>query len=387
MKKHRPLFTFLLGLALQSLWISAIHAQCVGSDTTTNEYSVPTRDADNDVWTYAQSYMTGSYQAAWTTYVSATASRNGSQTHSGNNTGSYGGLAQVSWHDAPSTVGSGTYQIASYHSFSSICFDFSQYNYSFSLVVNPPTVNGLAGGWIFNGVDDPGNGYYAGVALTVSHNCVASNSPGDVATCTSTPGWTAPTNGQKVSLACSPCTNQTVTSVQPSGTCGDITIQASLGGFLATPFPFTANTQTGWANLGFQDTNSGAGYQSRYSYQLTDVCGYIMARVATNETFGSKVDLWAAQHQGVQDTWSTLMSAGFEYPSGFWPSGIMYDYLIASYTSSQGTPATVHPGDTGQDQAVMSQTQDWRVGSASVGAGSPSQSATMTNYLGYARVQ
>jgi hypothetical protein len=378
----------LLTFALSLLWSPTLHAQCSdGSTTTTNEYSVPSRDADNDVWTYAQSFMTGAYAQTWTTYVSATATHNSSQTHSGNSTGNAGALAQVSWHDAPSSVGSGTYAIASHHSFQSTCGNSSQYNYSFSLNVTPPTISGLSGGWLFGSVDDPDNGYYKAVALSVSHNCTASDSPGDVASCSSTPYWTAPVNGSKITFSCTSCSNTNATSVQPSGTCGDISIRANVGGLLSTSFPFTVNTMRSWTNRGYVDSNFGAGYRTRYSYQLTDVCSNYMPRVVTNETFGSKVDLWAAGHQGIQDTWTALQSGGFAHPDGFWPSGITYDYLVASYTASQGTPATVHPGDPGADAPVMSQTQTWRVGSATVGEGISAQSATMVNYLGHARVQ
>jgi hypothetical protein len=352
-----------------------------------NTYSVPTRDADNDVWTYAQSCVTGAYANTWTSYVSATATHNSSQTHSGNSTGYNGAHTQVSWHDTPSSVGSGTYGIASYHSFSSTCGNFLQFNWNFSLSVTPPTINGLSGGWIFNGVDDPGNGYYKDVLLSVSHNCTASNSPGDVAVCNSTPYWTAPVNGSKISFDCTSCANTGANSVQPSDSCADIRIQASVGGFLSTPFPYTANSLRGWANRGAVDTPWNAGYQTRYSYQLTDVCGNQFLRIAVNETFGPKVDLWAAGHQGIQDTWSALSSGGFEYPSGYWSLGILYDFLIASYTASQATPATVSPSNPGAGQQVMSQTQVWRVGSATVGSGVVGQSATMVNDLGNGRIQ
>lgn len=370
------------------LWTPAIHAQCSdGITTATNEYSVPSRDADNDVWTYAQSYMTGAYADTWSTYVSALARHDGAQTHYGESTEYYGNLAEVSWHDAPSSLGPGTYGITSYHSFQSLCGDFYQYSYGFSLNVTPPTINGLPGGWLFDGVDDPQNGYYRADALNVSHNCTPSDSPGDVASCNSTPYWTAPTKGSKISFSCTVCAYTDATVIEPSDSCADISIQANVGGFLSTPFPFTANTLRAWTNRGYQDTIYNDGYQTRYSYQLTDVCGYSLARVAVNETFGPKVDLWAAGHNALQDTWSTLQSAGFEYPAGFWSIGIFYDYLVASYTSSQATPATVHPGDPGDSQQVMSQSQDWRAGSASVGQGTLGQSATMVNYLGYARVQ
>jgi hypothetical protein len=319
--------------------------------------------------------------------VSATATHNSSQTHYGTSTGDYGALAQVSWHDAPSSVGSGTYGITSYHSFSSLCNDFYQYNFNFSLSVTPPTINGLTGGWLFNGVDDEPNGYYESDALSVSHNCTASNSPGDVASCSSTPSWTAPVSGSKISFSCNSCSNTNATVVTPSDSCGDISIQANVGGFLSTPFAFTANTLVGWTNRGYQDSYFNVGYKSRYSYQLTDVCGYNMTQVAVNETFGPKVDLWAAGHNGTVDTWSALTSAGYEYPSGFWSSGIFYDSLVASYTASQATPATVYPDDPSAGQQVTSQTQVWCGGSATVGQGVTGQSATMVNYLGYARVQ
>ena len=61
-------------------------AQCSDGVTTTRHHNGNVqRTASNQVWSWAQSYVTGAYSDQWTTITSAVTAANGSQTHSGQN--------------------------------------------------------------------------------------------------------------------------------------------------------------------------------------------------------------------------------------------------------------------------------------------------------------
>jgi len=130
------------------------------------------RSGSNQVWSFAQSWVSGNYATTWTATVSASTTVNGSPTHSGQNTQLSGNIATVQWYDAPSLYGSGTYAEADTHTFSDTCGDYAgPYSYNPSRTVNTPTITGANGAWFLGGGSDAANAYYNQAALTGNSNC------------------------------------------------------------------------------------------------------------------------------------------------------------------------------------------------------------------------
>jgi len=292
--------------ALVLAFPAVLAAQCSNGTTVHVAFHGLTREASNSVYAVAETYTVGDYWAKWNSYVSSTESLNNSLVHSGTNgPSSYGGTAEVDWHDAPSSVGVGLFTMSNTHQAHSSCGDNTSYGTSDSLSVRRPTItapNGSswAAAWYLGGGGDAPNGFYNVAAVTGNMNC----GPSD--TCTNQPYWSVTAGASKISLLCSVCVNQSVTTQAASDTVGDIGIVISIGGLTSDVFPFTSNAPTTNVYRGCVDQYYGDyGYNSKISYQTTDITGSPMFRIAINETFGPKEDDWFAA-TGFHNNWSSL---------------------------------------------------------------------------------
>ncbi len=100
---------FLKGFVLFYLLTASALAQCTGGVPQTTIYTAEwvIRSGSNQVYTLAQSWVTGEYADAWTANVSSTTYVNGSPVHSGTASAINGDVASLVWFDTPSTLGPG----------------------------------------------------------------------------------------------------------------------------------------------------------------------------------------------------------------------------------------------------------------------------------------
>jgi hypothetical protein len=373
----RSLVTFLFILLSAAVSLSA--QICYDSSTVLNTSENVVRSASNQIWSFAQSWVTGDYATTWTASVSATTTVNGSQTHSGQDSQSSGNVATVQWYDTPSTLGSGTYAEADTHTFSDTCGDHGgPYNYNPSRIVSRPTVTGANGAWFLGGGADAANGYYNQAALTGNPNCNA----GD--TCNNTPYWSVTVNSTKVSLSCSVCTNNTATASVPSDSVGDIQIYMDIGGFAAAAFSFTVNTPGSLDSAGAPyDTTYNDGYYSAIYYNTLDEFGNQMPSISLNEQFssptcGSPISNFCPDQA---NNWNKPTPYGL---SAYNLAGYWYDQIY--FSSCIGcTPAYSGPQTPRSASMVDHSNQTWRVGSSSVGSGVEVQYDTFQRYVDHGR--
>jgi hypothetical protein len=178
-------------------------AQC--SDSTTLHAAVHhlTRESSNSVDSLAGTQTIGDYWEKWDSYVSSTEKVGSTSLHSSSQQVGDAQIASLEWHDAPSSVGVGTFSTQNTHRARSQCGDSTSYNSGDTLIVNKPTITGTSGAWYLGGGSDPNNGYYNSAAVQGNSNC----NSGD--TCTATPYWSVIAGATKVSLSCSVCVNST----------------------------------------------------------------------------------------------------------------------------------------------------------------------------------
>ena len=229
--------TFLALLALLPLRLEA--AACI-ADTNFYWSSDVYRLGGNDVWSFGSGYVEGYYWAYWRPRVTSTQRLNGNVLfgrQSVVSTAGYGGQALNEWHDTPQTTGTGVYSIDNHIEYlpREDCDPISGiYSYE-SLQVERPTISGINAIWWLGGGSDPNNGYYNQAALTA-----------DPKGAPETPYWTVAPGSTKISLSCTSCTQNVVTSEQPSSGCVyDIGIKVSVGGLDSDVFVFSVN-QPSW---------------------------------------------------------------------------------------------------------------------------------------------
>jgi len=322
------------------------------------------RQAGNQVWEYAQSWVEGNYYLYWIPRVTGTVTLNG-QIHYGTNTAGYGGIATTQWYDAPSSVGVGLYTIYGFHEYGSDCGQYQYQNTVASLLVERPTISGPNATWWLGGGSDPANGYYNAATLTA-----------DPKGAPETPYWSVTANPSKVSLSCSVCTNSVVASAQPSAGCQwDVAIKISVGGLDSNLFNFQVN-QPSYLVSSRQpvDTAQGGGWYSKIYYNTKDMCSNYMSSIALNESFGGWVNDQA-------NNWSRPTAGGaWGFTDYEWFDGIWLDCATC-------TPPTMNPQTPLSASAVDHVSQSWRMGSAVVGSGVLVQTNVFQRYLDHARHQ
>jgi hypothetical protein len=283
-----------------AFWLTILCAAAVNSQTLCDSETIvgwgsspaPIRVDSNHVKTYGQSWTTGDTYLLWTPHEGAWQQLNGNSItteYISNNTP--GSTAQSNWTSVLNSTGPGTYRDYSDHWFvpAPACTDKTTINIGYTtgsmLAIVRPTVNGVSAFWWLGRGVLSDHGYYAQSALTPTPNGA-----------TGSPYWSVQTvsGGGSVSLNCSVCVSNTITSTAPSSSCNnyDVTISESYGGFNSDPFKAFINKP---ASLSLQplypsDSIWGVGFKSVYQWKLTDTCGGSVAGLDGNEQFGPWTD-------------------------------------------------------------------------------------------------
>ncbi len=355
-----------------------LHAAQCTANTTFHWSSDVLRWGGNDVWSFGSGYIDGNYMWYWRPRVTSTSTLNGSVLLGRQNvvaTASYGGEAVNQWHDAPQTTGTGIYAISNRIEYlpDSLCDSVSPINNTESLSVSRPYVTpNISGIWWLGGGADPDNGYYNQGYLTAHKGCSGSD------ICSETPFWTITANGQKLSLGCSVCDMNTVTSKEPSDAIGDITIVFDIGGFRSQPLGFTVNAPHRMASETphVKDDLYQDGWWSYIFYRAFDLFNNTMSSVALNESFGAFVN-------DQDNNWAKPVARGLSGYSQWDFVDNMYMYNCPSCKPEiQNPPKPPIPlGNSAVDHA----SQAWRIGSSTVGSGVRVQNNTHQRFQDHGR--
>ena len=359
-------------LAIFVVSTMTIWGQCTDSTTLQNITDNVIRTGGNQVFSFAQSYVTGDYATTWTVYAAAQITLDGSALHSGSDTRDSGNTASVSWNDALSTTGPGTFAEADQHRFTNTCgannyFTFNDRN----LTVTTPTISGASAFWWLGSGILADHDYYAQAAWTANPN----GAPG-------TPTWTVSTvsGGGSVSFSCTSCTNTTATSTAPSSGCVyDVVVHASYDGFNSDDFsvaiikPSTFTLQSGYP----VDAAASGGFLTTYAWALTDTCGSPDAGLDGNEQFGTWTDDYF-NSTGTHNDWPTPSAT-----NGYSPTNIWRDQIGLSYGS---TPPSLAPQSPLTTVTVMHDTP-WTafIGSQTFGSGLAVYADTQQFYQDHGR--
>jgi hypothetical protein len=384
--KLKPRSTW-FGVALMLLVAPTIAlGQCSDSTTTLWHNGNVVRSGSNQVWSWAQSYVTGDYADTWSVTVSATTAHNGGQTHSGQATASNGQIATVQWFDAPSSLGSGTYTEAEQHSFSNTCGGNQGPIYdNDSLTVNKPTISGFPqnGAFWYLGPGTPcqvaaqnGAYYIQCVPLTFNTNCGA----GD--TCTDTPQWTITSNNGQASLSARSGSSVTLTAGGTRGTCQyDSSVSASMGGFSTDANAVLVNSPRSLISAPGNQTipwtqGINTGYMSQVYWNMGDACSPANALVGLPlyETFG------VFANPGVTSGWpdpTPTSATAFNYDTY-----TFFDTIGASNASYVPVPLwTAYTPPFAFNTVIKWAPQSWFAGSTSQGSGLQVSAGTISYYV------
>jgi hypothetical protein len=315
------------------------------------------RDSFNDVLSGAQTYTTGDYDYTWAPYVSAVVTLNSSTTlHSGDNSDGYGGLASVSWNDAPSSVGTGTYSVSSYHSASSSCGDFTERYWGGSDTANQPTIGNLPSNdylWYFNTSGAvpayDGSYYYPYADLVLNKNCGGSDP------CSGTAYWSL--SSSYMSLSCASCSSTRLSSTG-GGTCSysDGSVSVSLDSWTIGPESIGVASPTTVSSAGYTTNSWSPGYISYVYWNVPCNCSYNLPGAPLREAFGTfqnpNTNNWPNP--------SATSAATFNINSTTWADSIG---ISGSYS-----PQPVYTGDPGSGTTLYRYApQNWYAGSQSSG--------------------
>lgn len=385
--KEDILTRFLLASCLLFGACSSVQAQCTSSTAFVSANNI-VRAAGTDVWTYAQTYVTGSYYDYWLPEVTTTMRVNG-QVYSGRSdvraTAGYGGNATNQWHDDPRAAGFGAYATSNTHRVepdADFCpYDSpSAFSTSNSATVVKPTVDtlGMPGTWWLGGGSDPQNGFYNAVLLVYSDSS-SPLPPG-------TPYWQIIDNADQATLSCTSCTSVNLYSARSTaadGPCDQnyVKVTVSIGGLSSDAANLVINTPRDLVSVPPPDYYAWGGtdgYETDIYYQTRDRCGYALQSIAINEQFP------AGWQNAIPNNWLKPSAGGSRGYAGQTYNGVPYvwfdraKFTVAACQSQpcNPVPTTYQGGNTLVDSAL----QIWYAGSATVGGGVPVQSNIAQRY-------
>ena len=149
MIKSKPsqLLTLFLALAGSALFPLSVDAQCYGASTQKINIRRAVRTGFNEVETFAGTQVVGAYWFNWSLIVDVTAKVGSTTLHTGSDDYTYGDpgvtySASPTWHDSPSTKGTGTYSVTSSHRYICGAEDNTYPDYH-SVGVNEPEIDNL----------------------------------------------------------------------------------------------------------------------------------------------------------------------------------------------------------------------------------------------------
>ena len=371
---------------------AALQAQYSCSDGTTIFVAGHNivRASGADVWSYAQTYVTGDYYDYWLPRVTTSMYVNGGVYSGRSNvlaTAGYGGTATNQWHDDPRSAGFGSYQTSSTHRVDPdpyYCpYDSPWFYYTGDpATVVKPTIDtlGLTGTWWLGGGSDPDNGLYNAMLLVYSD---ASNPspPG-------TPYWQITDNQEgQATLSCTSCASVNLYSARSTaadGPCndqGEVKVTVSIGGLASDEAGLIINTPRDLVGIPpdeYDKWPGSDGYETWIHYQTRDRCGNILPSIARNELFpggwqNAELNNWWKPQAGGAAGYYLQSYNG--YPAVWWDKARM--------TSMGCGGQTCFPVPTnyqGGNELVDGSLQVWYVGSATPGSGVPVGSDVARRY-------
>ena len=329
------------------------------ANTTIYAEDLILRVAGNDLLFRSRTWPLGAGSSFWTASVRATGRLDlvvipGRLNVSA--TAQPGQQAVVEWHEYPQTRGVGFYQLQGRHEAQSGCgYQATPLDLTASLTVERPTISGNDRFWYLGGAPSI-DGYYVQTLLTA-----------DPRTTVAQPYWSVTQNPSKVSLSCSVCTQNTITSLDAS-TPGqmDVKVKVSVGGLESAEFPLGINTPHLMVYPGIVPTtphSSGPGYVTTIEYRVRDLwSGGPLVPITLHET----LENW-------QRDWPTPLIGWLPDPTaGVWPASLwefsaslgqwyFSDFLYAYDNTGQWNPQPTP--FVGGVQRVKHGTQKFFVGS------------------------
>ena len=373
--------------------VSVLPACCQCTDGTTLEHITDNivRTGGNQIFSFAQSWVSGDYASVWTVYAAAQITQNGGSLHSGSDTEGSGSTAQVYWYDTLQTIGPGYFAEADQHRFTNGCGTNDYYPYTdINLTVSRPTISPPAGTyganqwamWYMNGLSSPG-GFLTSANLTVTTNL------GSCGGCSPTYAWVNTDNSGAVSFSSTSSTSTTITSQRASGGATyDTSVNFSMDGFYAdSKLWLNLNTPVDFVNNSATDNDDGTcsgygSYDSRYQYVPYDLWSYATGQIVLNEVN----DAFDPTYSGTIVGWYLSGSWGYNdnWPPAFWDDTYHFtDHLQASDCGAW-TPHTASP--SGGTVNVFQVPQTFYVGSATSGTGVATHSDTQYFYTDHGTV-
>jgi hypothetical protein len=208
--------------------------------------------------------------------------------------------------------------------------------------------------------------------MTANANCGSNDS------CSEAPVWTVSGDYTAVTLACNPCTNQTLYAQHSSPTFRDIQLSINIGGFSSDPLPFTVYVPWKITLFSYTDAPLADGYKTTANMSLYDRFGDEITGLATNENF---------DNAHIAD-----------YPNNSWgspsPIGVaagwlaLADELYASGNCATAVPNCSNPpapGNPFSTTLVLHTLQNWYSGSPIPGNGLKIRTDTQLYYTDHGR--
>lgn len=234
-----------------------------------------------------------------------------------------------------------------------------------------PTISGVRAFWWLGSGILSDQGYYAQSLLTAAPNGLSGTASWSVSTVS---------GGGSVTITCNPspsnCTQATATSTAPSNGCTyDVSVYVTIGGVQSAAYtlaiiePHTATLQGSYPSTPQNPPDSalGVGFQTIYTWNLTDTCGNNDGGIDESESFGTQTNV-------VANNWNP-----FSNMAGYQSSSTMHDY----FSNVAGTsPQVQNPGYVGT-YIVFYAPWEMLVGSATPGAGLPIYRPDISGYTDY----
>ena len=331
------------------------------------------RTGNNQVRTYAETWVTGYYMSYFYPKAQLTAWLNSNKL-AGPETASAdpGQHALKAWSFMPSTIGVGRYQTTAVHwAESPYCAQFgwtpTYYPSQSENTVERPARPDYAS---FSGAV-----YYLGSGILFNGNYRASATllPGDPKGAVGTPQWAFTAGSGFGTLSCTSCQEPVFTATRRSTAClaYDVVIKTSYDGLDSEPFYVFINAP--YSTIAALDSVGGVwdysrpyydGYYTQIHYKTKNLCAFDspMSGYSINETFDSN---WENAYAGAN--WRHGPATGTDVPGDQWWDWVNFWTDPGNCVSIPCVPTPLNPGP--DYTPVHWVWQSWRAGSPVPGQG------------------
>jgi hypothetical protein len=233
-----------------------------------------------------------------------------------------------------------------------------------------PTISGPNTLWWFNGLGLGVSGYTTQITLTASSGGTGSSYQ-----------WAIASGSDKVSLSTSTSATVQVTSTGQSSTANDVSITVTVGGIASDPFtltvraPYTLGTDPNHPSPVYSADSTFAWVTDIYYRVLDNFLVAMPVSLPINEFLGQDApdytnENWQHGGPGCADTSSTAVF--FDFIQGVNISQTPTPYPTPVYNTNWTGPAVYHFS------------QDWRVGTCTIGSGPRVQTDALQRYTDHA---